>query len=410
MKKQLTIICIIGMLLVVGISGCLENNKDGNSSITPSSEKVTVTTNKIEYRQNETIKILIQNNMNYTVNLLIPFYAIEKNNGNTWIVMRKTLYPCEEQCVLGQIFPYLTIEPYGFVEYQWNQKETWCSDQFGNCSPTISVSVTSGIYRVKCEITYNEIRSSVYSNEFIISNSTNDVLITTDKGIYNSNTGINDGYIQGDFINITIINHLENDIFFNTCFIIPFCTLYFEIYSNGSWESYTQILGVAHYPRNFSFQDWLDTTPKLRPNDCLTFQYDLSHSGGFNMFQGKYRFRLDYFSISDEPLVNYSDVDFATYLSKANFVSVYSNNFTIMNFPIDGEEDAVSYAKTISNLSEFINSIKNEYNITYSVNYDEDLDYWYVVCYPDSKDVADLDYSVVFKSDGTMIYHGPVPI
>lgn len=195
------------------------------------------------------------------------------------------------------------------------------------------------------------------------------VTITTDKGIYNSNTGMYDYYIQGDIMNITVVNHLEKDIFFKTGFIIPFCTLYFEIYNNGSWELYDDILGVAEYPDGYTFQKWLDGATKLSPNESLTFQYNLVHSSGFNMFQGKYRFRLDYFSTPDEPSVNYSNVDYYTYISEANFVTVYSNEFTIKeqrellssNILIYGESFiGVQYTKEIN-----ITLNENGYFMTY---------------------------------------------
>jgi len=91
MKKQLTVIGIIVILIAISISGCFENNKEGNESITPLSGKVTVTTNKSEYGQNETITITLYNGLNISVyshaasiSTTFCIESIEKKRSDEW--------------------------------------------------------------------------------------------------------------------------------------------------------------------------------------------------------------------------------------------------------------------------------------------------------------------------------------
>jgi hypothetical protein len=81
-------------------------------------------------------------------------------------------------------------------------------------------------------------------------------------------------------------------------------------------------------------------------------------------------------------------------------------------FPIESEEEALAYAKTNSSFSEAADFYKDYFNIDveYSIDYKESLDQWYVVVKPDSKDIHDAEWSIIFKSDGTIIYSGTIPI
>jgi len=412
MNKQLTAIGIIGILIAISISGCLEDNKGGNGNIVPSlSGKVTITTNKSEYEQNENVNFTLFNGKNESIYL--SFWCgefcinfIEKKTASGW----ELFWANDPNVIYDCMGTNTEIKEGESIHLIWRAFCLWVYNESNNSYEYYLVE--PGVYRLKfdyfTDATWINV-TTVYSNEFTIVNNSNDVLITTDKGIYNSDTGINDDQIQGDIINITIVNHLEKDIFFDTGFINPFCSLYFEIYNNGSWELYNDILGDTKYPYDFTFQKWLDIATKLSPNESLTFQYNLSHSSGLNMFQGKYRIKLDYFSIPNEPLVNYSDVDYATYRSEANFATVYSNNFTVMNFPIDTEEEAITYAITDTDVKSFIDreSAYFDVEVIATAYYTESGDIWTVYFVPEY--VKDIQYTIRFNSDGTIIDEGQYP-
>jgi hypothetical protein len=351
MKKQLTLIVIIGMLLVVGLSGCFEEEpKISNSN--PIKIQILVVS---RYFNNESI--WEWNNESYIIEVREGEYFGVPDN--SIIIVNKTYCNISDG---KQLFKLVEIIDESHAKIQFNESAfynytittsgfnpardpTWdiIRNYFEN---PFNISIKQRVIYPKIgtqqQLQWSEPNEYVEVYLNIVVPSPGKVTITTDNGIYNSDTGINDDHIQGDIINITIINHLDRDIFFDKWFIIPFCSLYFEIYNNGSWELYDDILGVAEYPASFTFQDWIEDATKLSPNESSTFQYSLSHSSGFKMFQGKYRFVLEYFCIPDEQLVNYSNVEFATYRIEANFVTIYSNNFTIMNFPIDSVEEALS--------------------------------------------------------------------
>lgn len=176
MNKLMTTSVIL-ILITIGLSGCVEDKNEeipDDEKVIPNeseqeeqSEVALIVTNKNEYNLNKTVNFSIKNNMNYSILLLLPYYAVEKLDNNSWVEMKRALYPCEEQCRMGKMASYLTIEPLEIIEYQWDQKETWCIQPW-NCSTTISVSVKPGTYRIKCEIEDNGTEFVIYSNEFTI--------------------------------------------------------------------------------------------------------------------------------------------------------------------------------------------------------------------------------------------------
>jgi len=202
MKKQLLIIGIIVLLIAVGLSGCLENNKENNgSNITPLSGKVTATTNKIEYRQNETINITIFNGLNVSIfshsASFTPDFCIENIEKKTSEGWQSFFVHCQD-CKYDIDAPG-EIKSGQSASFEWRSR-IWITGNYSKLEP--------GVYRL---VIYYQIREgnlsetwawqTVYSNEFIIFDNSNDVLITTDKAEYQ----------QGENINFTI-NSLSGNI------------------------------------------------------------------------------------------------------------------------------------------------------------------------------------------------------
>jgi len=157
-----------------------------------------------------------------------------------------------------------------------------------------------------------------------------EVDVVTDRKEYKFELSRDDSYIRGDLIKITITNGTKKDIYFDTGFIMPFTTLYFEIYKDGRWQIYNEMCGVAKYPANYTFQKWLETATRLKPKEKITIEKQFSYSIHFNLFKGKYRFKLEYFSMpNDRPKEDYSKTDYCIYREEANFDTVYSNEFII---------------------------------------------------------------------------------
>jgi len=336
-RAALIIIVLLSVGIISGVVMLLSNKTAINPAviINPVEKEVTITTDKTEYGLGEVVAITIINNFDSKIMIAWPLYNIERLNIDTnfigeneiWDEIKRVTCPCNAKCKVGASIILARQE----LKYQWNQKEEWCSD-----FEEISNSAISGIYRIKAQIS-NEDGSNkkiVYSNEFTIKEKTvqnQDVSITTDKGIYTSKISADDylATVRGEIIKIAIINNLEKDIYFKTGFVIPFSTLYFEIYKDGKWQTYNEMHGVAEYPFNFTFQKWLETATRLKPDERIIFEKNLDHSAEFNIFKGKYRFKLEYFSMPKEPEADYTKVDYATYKEETNFETVYSGEFTI---------------------------------------------------------------------------------
>lgn len=143
-----------------------ENNDDESED---ELENITVSTDKQTYNLGETVKIYIKNNLNITQILGNPEYSIQKYENDTWIhVMSKILYPCESSCVLGMVSPNISINPNQTLEYEWDQKVSWCvpSDSSPCQSKTETKDVTPGVYRIVC---FREIESYMsYENFYSI--------------------------------------------------------------------------------------------------------------------------------------------------------------------------------------------------------------------------------------------------
>lgn len=143
---------------------CVENKC---APIIKESQEVTIATDKTEYEQGETVKIIIRNDLDKEKWIYLPFYTIERFDNGDWIEIKKVDCPCEVAC---NIAAYFILQPHGVKEYQWDQKETWCSDPT-RISQTISNQVPPGKYRIKSEISdvdEHKSKQTIYSSEFTI--------------------------------------------------------------------------------------------------------------------------------------------------------------------------------------------------------------------------------------------------
>ncbi len=187
--KKLGMLLVVFMLCIIILTGCVNNKKendgkkDTSDDLTTNDEKsdddegpegktenITVSTDKETYDIGETVNISIKNNLNTSLKIRTPTYDVQKYNNTEWTLMRKSAYPCESSCVMGMILPNFTIDPNQTLEYQWDQKETWCiySESSPCQSKTVTINATTGIYRIKCYIENNDTIYYVYSDEFTI--------------------------------------------------------------------------------------------------------------------------------------------------------------------------------------------------------------------------------------------------
>jgi len=177
MKKQLTVICLIGMLLVVGLIGCLENNKEGNGNITPLSGKVTITTNKSEYGQNETINITLYNGLNVSIYSYMAgspheyfIERVEKKTSLGWLVYRP-VYSESYAAYMGE------VKPGQSFSFEW-EPLIWVNGTYSNNYVYNSSKLEPGVYRISStpvtsdyfgvDPVENNTWQTIYSNEFTI--------------------------------------------------------------------------------------------------------------------------------------------------------------------------------------------------------------------------------------------------
>lgn len=131
--------------------------------------EATISTDKTEYRQGETVKITVKNNTEKEKKTCSPFYTVESFDGEKWIEIKKTLCPCEVVCRLAT---YIILQPTRLTEYEWEQREEWCSNP-SRISTTISNQVPAGRYRIKSYIGAMKGEcKEIYSSEFTIKEST----------------------------------------------------------------------------------------------------------------------------------------------------------------------------------------------------------------------------------------------
>jgi len=168
MNKKLfygILIVAIFILVVVGIGTFLLSEKSKPLSSLIDINGVIITTDKTEYIQAETVKIMIDNNLKNRKVILASFslYFIEKFENGTWAKIRMDFCPCS---ACGAPIAVI-LEPNGREQFEWDQNEVWCSE-LGEDLP-----VSLGRYRVGSWIAYpdtngEETSMIIYSKEFII--------------------------------------------------------------------------------------------------------------------------------------------------------------------------------------------------------------------------------------------------
>jgi len=200
---------------------------ENNQCVAKPSQKVNIITDKTEYGQGETVKIIIENNAKSEEEICTPslIYTIERYNQGKWDAIRMVSCPCDALCDLAIN---LTLEPGERLSYEWDQAETWCSDPIKDFSETISEQVPAGRYRVRIDV--SEGCNPIYSNEFAIKEKDE----TADWQIYkNEEYGFEIKYPQ-DF------NIQENDD------AVTFC--------GGEATQFCGIQGASYHPEIYLFK------------------------------------------------------------------------------------------------------------------------------------------------------------
>jgi ribosomal protein L21E len=266
-------------------------------------KEVAIVTDKTEYEQGETVKIIIKNNTVNEKQIHYPYYTVERFDKGNWIEIKKIVCPCEVRC---KIAVYFTIQPHSTKEYKWDQMEKWCSD-----SETISKQVPTGKYRVKSvvsDVDKYKFRETIYSNKFTIKEKEEKVAITTDKA----------DYIQGEIVKITIENQLNKSIWHKkgTGFAFPSKVQKIE---NGEWKDIIRY-NSCHCLTCVFQPPYL---VELKPGGTITDEWDMKIFENHRPLcppavpiasPGKYRVYFSYFLKPE---------------AEQDGIRVYSNEFTI---------------------------------------------------------------------------------
>lgn len=138
----------------------------------PILSEISILTDKSNYQRGEIVKIAVINNTNLEMNILPPFYTIERAEKDNWIEIKRILCPCGAFCKAAS---FLNLALSQKRDFEWNQHEEWCLGEKKIFLETVSQQVATGRYRVRVEIiNAGELFSSqdkkvIYSKEFIIS-------------------------------------------------------------------------------------------------------------------------------------------------------------------------------------------------------------------------------------------------
>ncbi|MBU3925325.1 protease complex subunit PrcB family protein [Patescibacteria group bacterium] len=140
----------------------------------PAEKGITISTDKTEYEQEETVKIIIKNNSKKEFAIYQRYggsfsFMVEKMNNGEWKEIINT-----EECSCGAVCEapqYIILESGEMIDDGWDQKEIIC-DSLNN---PISKQAIPGKYRIK--IILNPLYKSknlktIYSNEFTIKEKT----------------------------------------------------------------------------------------------------------------------------------------------------------------------------------------------------------------------------------------------
>ena len=89
-----------------------------------------------------------------------------------------------------------------------------------------------------------------------------------------------------------------------------------------------------------------------------------------------------------------------------------SNSCTLLEFPIDSEEKAITYAKADSDVQKFIEDTESYFGVKTGVNayFVNEQNVWEVGFGPDSQDINDVCYFIRFSRNGTIISKNPCMI
>ena len=149
--------------------------QDAATQPSAANQEIVIATDKTSYEQRESVKVTIKNNTAGEKIYWSPFYIVERLDKGNWLGVRKILHRCEVSVAQAGI---ISVEPHRIIEYEWNQKEEWCHDNWWGESKTISKQVPPGRYRVKVVASnprtgegrqaYYPDNRPYYSNEFII--------------------------------------------------------------------------------------------------------------------------------------------------------------------------------------------------------------------------------------------------
>ena len=129
-------------------------------------KEVVITTDKMEYEQGETVKIIVENSTDKSIRIYTPLLGIERFD-NDWVSIGMVLGMCG---VTGG-YVYEIVESYDTVKYNWDQKEKSCNEPIHVVSEPVSRQVSDGIYRIKSikmDLNNSDNKQTIYSNEFTI--------------------------------------------------------------------------------------------------------------------------------------------------------------------------------------------------------------------------------------------------
>lgn len=125
-------------------------------------EQVTITTDKTEYEQGETVKFIVKNNLDQKIVLIARDLMIEKLEDNEWKMVR-VLGECCGKC--RPVFSF-DILPNSAENFTWDQK-TFACEILGE----VAEQMSEGRYRSKGNYYFegeSGDRETIYSNEFTI--------------------------------------------------------------------------------------------------------------------------------------------------------------------------------------------------------------------------------------------------
>ena len=196
--------------------------------------QVTITTDKTEYEQGETVKITVKNNLDNSIWYLNGHsgcsdknksYTIYRLVNGTW---KNVSPPVKCIQIIGAGLPiYKELTPSASTEFIWDQK-IWSAVNG-------TIQAPDGEYRIS--VKYKESREAeelkeVYPNEFMIKEK-EEVTITTDKTEYE----------RGETVKITIRNDLDEKIILT----VGCSGFFFKIqkFSENEWKRLTTSCGVC---------------------------------------------------------------------------------------------------------------------------------------------------------------------